>query len=261
MQNMHDTFRIWCRFSLNFNGICTPDDKTVLHKRQYSVNVLPERNQNIKNNNTSFMGTKMLLRITSTPCLHALACGVLLLVGVPSNVAVIWIHTRKNSRVARDEFALIFAGINLFALVTSLPMIPLMYTRVDLTLSAVGVCGISELFSYCFQLSMSCYLIVLLMATIEKFKEVMFTCKLCMTKPATHFYSGVAIRGMLAVALGFILTYESMRELKVNGYSHLFRTIHTEGVTILGIISCLMFAKFYCTWEENLNPVNNTSSR
>ena len=46
----------------------------------------------------------------------------LLLIGVPSNVAVIWIHTRSNSRVAKNKFPLIFAAIDLIALLVSLPL-------------------------------------------------------------------------------------------------------------------------------------------
>ena len=143
----------------------------------------------------------MLSNLTSTPCRHALAFGVVLLVGVPSNVAVIWIHTRKNSRAPRDEFALILAGINLFDLVTSLPMLPLIYTHVDLGFSFLQVLKMSELFTDSFQFSMNCYMIALLMATIEAFSAVMFACEFFSNAQASPFYCGVAKRGVLTVAL------------------------------------------------------------
>ena len=53
---------------------------------------------------------------------HFVAMTALLLIGVPSNGAVIWIHTRKNSRVAKNKFPLIFAVIDLIALLVTLPL-------------------------------------------------------------------------------------------------------------------------------------------
>ena len=46
----------------------------------------------------------------------------LLLIGVPSNGVVIWIHTRSNSRVAKNKFPLIFAAIDLIAILVTLPL-------------------------------------------------------------------------------------------------------------------------------------------
>ena len=60
------------------------------------------------------------VNITMTDAaLHALVIVSFLFVGVPSNAAVLWIHTRKNSRVAKNRFPLIFAAIDLFALVAA----------------------------------------------------------------------------------------------------------------------------------------------
>ena len=199
----------------------------------------------------------MLSNLISTPCRHALAFGVVLLVGVPSNVAVIWIHTRKNSRAPRDEFALILAAINLFALVTSLPMLPLIYTHVDLGFSFLQVLKMSELFTDSFQFSMNCYLATLLIAKIEKFKEVMFDCKHCTSTQATPFYLGVAKHGGIAVSLGFILTYESTRELNINSYTDVFGMIHALGVAVLVIFSGLLHVKLYNTCREMTSANTN----
>ena len=191
----------------------------------------------------------MLSRITSSLCRHVLACGALLLFGVTSNVAVIWIHTRKNSRVPRDENALIFAGINLFALVTSLPMLPLIYTHVDLGLSAIQGFRISTLFSYCFQFSINCYLVVLLMATFLKFGEVMFPCKFC-SADGTPFYFKVAFTSILAVALGSMLTYGNAHLLKTKSYFDAFGMFHTIFTAALVIFCAFIHAKRQCSWRN-----------
>ena len=46
---------------------------------------------------------------------------VLMFIGVPSNIAVVWIHTRKDSRVAKNKFPLIFAVFDLIAMLVALP--------------------------------------------------------------------------------------------------------------------------------------------
>ena len=93
----------------------------------------------------------------------------MLLVGVPSNVAVIWIHTRKNSRVAKNKFPLIFAVIDLIALLVTLPLHALIGS--DKTCVACGIrygVGIYVVNSY---------LSTLLMATIDKFVAVVYPFK------------------------------------------------------------------------------------
>ena len=187
----------------------------------------------------------MVLSIPSTLCRHALACGVLLLVGVSSNVAVIWIHTRKNSRVPRDEFALVLAGISIFALVTSLPMLPLIYAHVDLNLSSIQVFRISAIFNYCFQFLMNYYLVMLLMGTLQKIGEVMFTCKFCNADTAPFFK--VVFCSIFGVALGSMFIYESTRMLKANSSFDAFGTFHTMCTALLVIFCALMHAKLQCS--------------
>ena len=99
---------------------------------------------------------------------HALVIVSFLLVGVPSNVAVLWIHTRKNSRVAKNRFPLIFAAIDLFALVTSLPLIRYIFeTRGQVTPD-------SAYLTTALMFAINGYLMTLFMATVDKFYAVMF---------------------------------------------------------------------------------------
>ena len=102
---------------------------------------------------------------------HALAVGTLLLVGVPSNAAVIWIHTRKNSRVARNKFPLIFAGLDLLILFTTLLLHPFNFESMQ--------SGANDFipFNVCFLFSINGYFMTLLMATVDKFYAVMFPFK------------------------------------------------------------------------------------
>ena len=102
---------------------------------------------------------------------HALVIVSFLLVGVPSNVAVLWIHTRKNSRVAKNRFPLIFAAIDLFALVASLPLLQYAFgTRFE-SVSYTTYINASPAFA------VNGYLMTLFMATIDKFYAVMFPFK------------------------------------------------------------------------------------
>ena len=133
---------------------------------------------------------------------HALVIVSFLLVGVPSNVAVLWIHTRKNSRVAKNRFPLIFAVTDLFALVTSLPVQRYAFkTRGEtvsdnLYLNATFLCSVNG------------YLMTLFMATIDKFYAVMFPFKYG-KRSATFFKIAVFIslvpNTVLAIALTTIL--------------------------------------------------------
>ena len=102
---------------------------------------------------------------------HALAVGTLLFFGVPSNAAVIWIHTRKNSRVAKNKFPLIFAGLDLFVLFTALLLHPINFE------AAQSGANDFILFNVCFLFSINGYLMTLVMATVDKFYAVMFPFK------------------------------------------------------------------------------------
>ena len=101
------------------------------------------------------------------------AVATLLLTGVPSNVAVIWIHTRKDSRVAKNKFPLIFAAIDLIALLLSLPLHASMSERYTLDMT----CAVCEIQNGVAIFMVNGYLSTLLMATIDKFWAVMYPFK------------------------------------------------------------------------------------
>ena len=71
-----------------------------------------------------------------------------------------------------------------------------------------------------------------------------------MTKQDTPFYIQVAGGSILAVAMGFILTYECIRELKADSFSDLFGIITLLGMAALGIFSVFLHVKFRYAWRE-----------
>ena len=98
---------------------------------------------------------------------HALIIVSFLLVGVPSNVAVLWIHTRKNSRVAKNKFPLMFAALDLFALLAGMPAHHV----------AFEPSGDITYLNAALAFAVNGYLMTLFMATIDKFYAVMFPFK------------------------------------------------------------------------------------
>ena len=106
---------------------------------------------------------------------HVAIITVLLLIGVPTNVAVVWIHTRKNKRVAKNKFPLIFAAIDLIALLVALPLQPLYDVHVQFETPAQAI--ILTYQNSVLLFSLNGYLITLLVATIDKFCAVMFPFK------------------------------------------------------------------------------------
>ena len=130
--------------------------------------------------------------------LHALVIVSFLLVGVPSNVAVLWIHTRKNSRVAKNRFPLIFAAIDLFALIASLPLLQYAFETRFESVSYTIYLNASLAFT------VNGYLMTLFMATIDKFYAVMFPFKYGKRR-GTLFKTAIAIvtfpNAVLAIAI------------------------------------------------------------
>ena len=129
---------------------------------------------------------------------HALVIVSFLFVGVPSNVAVLWIHTRKNSRVAKNRFPLIFAAIDLFALIASLPLIQFVFeTRGGISSDSIYLNAASAF-------AVDGYLITLFMATVDKFYAVMFPYKYG-NRRATIFKIAVAIATVPNAVLAIVI--------------------------------------------------------
>ena len=87
-------------------------------------------------------------------------------VGLPVNITVIWIHTRKNSRLSQNKFPLILAVIDITALLTALPLLPISHNADSPIL--VTIC--QELFAAWQIIN---YVSTLLLASIDKLYAVM----------------------------------------------------------------------------------------
>ena len=178
---------------------------------------------------------------------HALVIVSFLLVGVPSNVAVLWIHTRKNSRVAKNRFPLIFAAIDLFVLVTSLPL--LQY--------AFGTRGTSDsnsiYLNITFVFAMNCYLMTLFMATIDKFYAVMFPFKYS-KKRKQIFKAAIAMTTIPNASLAIVIAFGSEAfKLIAAVYNMIFSLLF---ITI-NIAYIIIIAKLICI-ERSLSKVNDS---
>ena len=102
---------------------------------------------------------------------HVSAVGLLMLIGVPTNLAVIWIHTRKNSRLSQNKFPLILAIIDLLALLLALPLFPFS-SRANLPDLQIGNNAPTYLQEYLAVWQMNNYLSTLLLASIDKLYAV-----------------------------------------------------------------------------------------
>ena len=98
----------------------------------------------------------------------------LIVCGVPSNAAIIWIHSRKNSRLAKNKFPLIFASIDLFAILINLPL-----QRISDVLLITGGTELVnkvlfEVTNFAFLFINQGYLFTLFVSTSEKFYAITY---------------------------------------------------------------------------------------
>ena len=98
---------------------------------------------------------------------------VLMVIGVPTNITVIWIHTRKDSRVAKNKFPLIFAAFDLIAMLVALPL-EISYAVQPPTQAMIGI---GELHIGLLSFLLNGYWAALLSATVDKFYAVFFPFK------------------------------------------------------------------------------------
>ena len=171
---------------------------------------------------------------------HVAIITVLLLIGVPTNIAVVWIHTRKNKRVARNKFPLIFAAIDLIALLVALPLQPLYDVHVPFKTPAQAI--ILAYQNSVLLFSLNGYLATLLMATIDKACAVMFPFKYRFKHPlfvklAIAFAFGV--NPFLTAAVRISYHTESMnRRLYVVLYNFALLVIFLTTMTLfVGIVA------------------------
>ena len=115
------------------------------------------------------------------------------LFGLPLNLAVIWIYTKKNSKLNKSgqrEFPLMFAAIDLIALIFALPLHTFaaqFYIDKELALNELkdGL-NIALIFSFnfLFLFAMNGYLFTLITSTVDKFYAVYFPFKYRLTVDA-----------------------------------------------------------------------------
>ena len=180
---------------------------------------------------------------------HALIIVSFLLVGVPSNVAVLWIHTQKNSRVAKNRFPLIFAAIDLFALLAGLPAHHVAFEpQGDITyLNAALAFAVNG------------YLMTLFMATVDKFYAVMFPFKYG-KKRAIIFKTAITVTTVPNAVWSIVLAII---------FATFGRQGHVTLVAIYSIITLLMFLNINILYifiiaklirnRRNLRTINNSN--
>ena len=98
--------------------------------------------------------------------------------GLPLNTAIIWIYTKKNSRVNKSgqrEFPLIFATIDLIALVIGLPLHT--FLKADIVGKWSKHVAWVKLFDFVFLFVIYGYIFALITATVGKFYAVYYPFK------------------------------------------------------------------------------------
>ena len=167
---------------------------------------------------------------------HFVAVAALLLIGLPTNTAVIWIHTRKNSRVAKNKFPLIFAVIDLIALLVTLPL-QLSIIIGDHTPPYMN-CVVCEIRTGVGIYVVNSYLSTLLMATIDKFVAVMYPFKY-----GSSHKSFVHVALIFAFGVNFILIAAAKMERFIESSSLRWTVIVyniTLGLMFLAVVGLFL---------------------
>ena len=107
----------------------------------------------------------------------SVVCATFMLVGIPTNLAVIWIYTRKNSRLSQNKFPIVFAIVDLVALVYPLPVQQFVASNNDIREFSGHLLVLKILYEFCFGWQLTSYLTTLFMASVDKFFAVMFPFK------------------------------------------------------------------------------------
>ena len=184
--------------------------------------------------------------------LHAFVIVSFLLVGVPSNVAVLWIHTRKNSRVAKNRFPLIFVALDLCALVTALPLIQYAFETNGKISHDNAYLNTATSFT------INGYLMTLFMATIDKFYAVTFPYKYSKWR-ATIFKIAIALATVPNAVLAIVIaiSFEIFGQLTFTFMMTFYNlTFSLMFLTVL-ILYVVIIVKIIRN-QRNLRKVNDT---
>ena len=113
----------------------------------------------------------------ATGLCNVIARTAILLIGIPLNIGVIWIFTRKNTRLGQSTFPVMFAIFDLIAIAAHSLALPYQITSRVLGESALNenqVQWLEECINVPMVYAINGYLMTLLAATSEKFYAVMF---------------------------------------------------------------------------------------
>ena len=108
---------------------------------------------------------------------NIIARAAILVIGVPLNIAVIWIYTRKDTRLGQSTFPVMFAFFDLIAMLALSLALPYYTISLVLRESALNenmTHWMKEFSNFSVVFSINGYLMTLLAATSEKFYAVMF---------------------------------------------------------------------------------------
>ena len=146
---------------------------------------------------------------------HSLAVAVILLLGLPSNAAVIWIYTRKDSAAGSGKFPILFAIIDLIACLVAVPLHPFVKNRgfVELVGFQAQVDNLYQIVSFAV---MNGYLTTLLMATIDKLSAVMWPFKYRQRQKPFFKASIALIIGWLLVAECMVLSARLIDNVQID---------------------------------------------
>ena len=146
---------------------------------------------------------------------HSLAVAVILLLGLPSNAAVIWIYTRKDSAAGSSKFPILFAIIDLIACLVAVPLHPFVKNRgfVKLVGFQAQVDNLYQIVSFAV---MNGYLTTLLMATIDKLSAVMWPFKYRQRQKPFFKASTAIIIGWLLVAECMVLSARLIDNVQID---------------------------------------------
>ena len=146
---------------------------------------------------------------------HSLAVAVILLLGLPSNAAVIWIYTRKDSAAGSGKFPILFAIIDLIACLVAVPLHPFVKNRgfVKLVGLQAQVDNLYQIVSFAV---MNGYLTALLMATIDKLSAVMWPFKYRQRQKSFLKISIALIIGWLLVAECMVLSARLIDNVQID---------------------------------------------
>ena len=115
--------------------------------------------------------------VLETDLSHVLAITAILIIGVPLNSAVIWIFTRKDTRLGQSTFPVMFGIFDLIAIIALSMALPYQLTWHILGENAPNKTTTywwGELINLPMVFAINGYLMTLLAATSEKYYAVMF---------------------------------------------------------------------------------------